>query len=286
MKQLNNTQPEADLIRMTLEGDKAALNALVDRHYAHTFNICLKMLYSHQDAEDVNQEIWIKIITQLKSFAFRSTFKTWVYRIVVNHLLDMKKRGVELAITKGFEGYGKHLASIEDQELNQEEQTLLQEAVAEAKISCMSGMLMCLDREQRLLYILGDIFKLDHQAGSEIFGTTPANYRKKLSRARKDLFQFMNRQCSLVNKNNPCTCQKKTKGFIQLGYVDPENLTFTRGFRNSIYDKLLEKEAALEAAREDVHTHLFQGHPYEEKPSNILSRILSDHKLVTLLRLN
>jgi RNA polymerase sigma factor (sigma-70 family) len=286
MTQSNNAPPDDELIRQSLGGDKAALNALVDRHYAVTFNICLKMLYSHPDAEDVNQEIWIKIITQLKSFAFRSTFTTWVYRIAVNHLLDMKKGRVELAITGGFAGYGQHLAGIADQVLNPEEQTVLQEAVAEAKVSCMSGMLMCLDREQRLLYILGDIFKLDHRTGSEIFGTTPANYRQKLSRARQDLFQFMNRQCGLVNPANPCRCAKKTKGFIELGYVDPQKLTFTRGFRARIHDKLLAKEAALEAAREDFRTRLFQGHPYEEKPSDILPRILSDHQLGTLLHLN
>lgn len=286
MNKADEKQIDANLAQKALDGDKIALNNLIDRHYSDTFNICLKMLYSHKDAEDVNQEIWIKIVTQLKTFQYKSAFKTWIYRIAVNHVLDMKKRSVELQITKGLDGYGNHLANIENKELNQEEKTVLKEAVVEAKLSCMSGMLMCLNREQRLCYILGDIFKIDHKMGSEIFNITPEAYRKKISRARKDLFSFMDGQCSLVNKDNPCTCEKKTKGFIKLGYVDPDNLMFNKDFKQSIYARLLEKAEALESARVDIHTRLFQDHPYEQKPEQILHDILSDHKLNTLLNLN
>ena len=96
----------------------------------------------------------------------------------------------------------------------------------------------------------------------------------------------MDGQCSLVNKNNPCTCEKKTKGFIKLGYVDPDNLMFSKDVKKTIQDRLLEKEEALELARKDIHTQLFQKHPYAQKPGRILQKILSDHKLNTLLRLN
>lgn len=286
MSKPGDKQIDASLVQKALEGDKNALNSLIDRHYSDTFNICLKMLYSHKDAEDVNQEIWIKIVTQLKTFQFKSAFKTWMYRVAVNHVLDMKKRSVELEINRGLEGYSRHLESIKNEELNPEEKTMLKEVVVEAKLSCMSGMLMCLDREQRLFYILGDIFKIDHHMGSEIFDISPGTYRKKLSRARKDLFSFMNGQCSLVNKNNPCTCEKKTKGFIKLGYVNPGNLVFNKDFKMSIYDRLLEKEAVLDSAREDIQTRLFQDHPYEQPPRQIIEDVLSEYKLNTLLRLN
>ena len=285
MSKVDEKQIDAQLIQQALNGDKAALNQLIDRHYADTFNICLKMLYSHKDAEDVNQEIWIKIVTRLKTFQFKSAFSTWMYRIAVNHILDMKKRSVELQITKGFEGYGDNLANIKSEVLNQEEKMVLKEAVIEAKLSCMSGMLMCLNREQRLFYIMGDVFKIGHNMGSEIFNISPDAYRKKISRARKDLFKFMDDQCSLVNKNNPCTCEKKTKGFIKLGYVNPDNLLFNKDYKQSIYEQLLEKEAALSSAREAVQTRLFQEHPYEEQPEQILNEIISSHQLNTLLRL-
>ena len=281
-----NKEIDFELIKATLSGDKVAFNQLVEKHYSFTFNVCLKMLYSHQDAEDVNQEIWIKTITRLKNFHFKSAFTTWLYRIAVNHILDLKKKSVETEITKGFDGYSENLASIQNQELNSEEKVILKDAVEEAKISCMSGMLMCLDREQRLIYVMGDIFKIDHKTGSKIFEVSIDNYRQKLSRARKDLFNFMNNNCSLVNKNNPCTCSKKTKGFIKRGYVNSESLEFNKGFSETIFEKLVEKSDKLDSINEEYHTRLFQNHPFEERPTTILEEIFNESKLKEILKLN
>jgi len=276
---------DSQLIQSALSGDKAALRNLIDKHYSFTFNICLKMLYSHQDAEDVNQEIWIKTIVSLKKFNHKSTFTTWLYRITVNHMLDMKKKGIELAISKGFDGYSDNLDSIATQELNAEEKSILMEAVEEAKISCMSGMLMCLDREQRLIYVLGDIFNINHKIGSEIFNVSLENYRKKLSRVRKELFNFMNNKCSLVNKSNPCSCSKKTKGFIKVGYVNPDKLEFNSNFITKIQDNLVQKSDDLDNLKETYHTKLFQEHPFEKSSINILDELLNDEQLKSILRL-
>jgi len=274
------------LIAETLSGDKVSLNELINKHYAYTFNLCLKMLYSHQDAEDVNQEIWIKAITNLSSFKKKSNFTTWIYRVSVNHLLSMKKKSIELAIPKGFDGYSENLDSIASQELNTEEKIVLAAAVEEAKISCMSGMLMCLDREQRLIYVLGDVFDLDHKVGSKIFKVSQTNYRKKLSRARQDLFNFMNNQCSLVNKNNPCSCRKKTKGFIKVGYVNPEKLQFNANFTATIHDKIVQRSDALDSIKDRLHTKLFQGLPFEENSTNTIDELIDDGELNTILRLD
>ena len=84
-----------------------------------------------------------------------------------------------------------------------------------------SGMLMCLIREQRIVYILGEIFEVDFEMGAEILELTAANFRKQLSRARQQLYNFMENKCCLINKNNPCRCHKKTRTFIEKGWVNP-----------------------------------------------------------------
>src|SRR5947199_6095772 len=53
------------------------------------------MLAHPQDAEDATQEVLIKALTRLSSFEGRSTFRTWLYRIVVNHVLNMKRGRLE-----------------------------------------------------------------------------------------------------------------------------------------------------------------------------------------------
>jgi len=151
----------------------------------------------------------------------------------------------------------------------------------------MSGMLICLDREQRLIYVMGDIFNIEHTLGSEIFDLSLSNYRKKLSRARSDLLSFMSDQCSLVNKNNPCTSKKKTKGFIKVGYVNPDKLEFTADFKLKIYDLLPEKSDQLDGISDNFHTRLFQAMPFEDKtPKYLLNEVLTSTELNTLLRLS
>ena len=63
--------------------------------------------------------------------------------------------------------------------------------VDEARIGCSSGMLLCLDREQRLVYILGEIFGVTDVVGAELLEISRDNFRQKLSRARRDLHSFM-----------------------------------------------------------------------------------------------
>ena len=90
----------------------------------------------------------------------------------------------------------------------------------------MSGMLLCLDRTQRLVFTLGSVLGVDSELGGEIMEISPANFRQQLSRARKQLSNYMNEKCGLMNKDNPCSCARKTKALMKAGYIDPLNLQF------------------------------------------------------------
>jgi DNA-directed RNA polymerase specialized sigma24 family protein len=122
-----------------------------------------------QDAEDATQEILVKVLTKLSMFRGESEFRTWLYRLAVNHLLNMK-RGRAEAREWTFEDYGGELDRTPDADLpapdseRPDAQLLLQEA----KIGCTFGMLLCLDREQRLLYVLGEIFGVTDRVGAEL----------------------------------------------------------------------------------------------------------------------
>src|SRR5207245_5666757 len=83
-------------------------------------------------------------------------------------------------------------------------------------------------REQRLVYILGEIFEVSDVVGAELLEISRENFRQRLARARRELHSFMNDRCGLVNPTNPCRCAKKTRAFMQAGYVDPRNLLFAR----------------------------------------------------------
>src|SRR6185369_4136640 len=107
---------DRELVRLVQQGDRGALEALVERHRPWIYNVALRMVYVPQDADDATQEILIKVVTSLASFEGRSRLRTWLYRIAVNHLLNMKRtRAEEIGYT--FERYGDGLDSTPDLDL-------------------------------------------------------------------------------------------------------------------------------------------------------------------------
>ena len=154
IEQNNNISDEA-LIQRALSGNKS----LIKRNQDWIYNVSLSFVGDADEAADLTQEVLIKVITKLETFMGKSSFRTWMYRIVKNHFLNMK-RGKHEVDSLTFEQFGRGLDQLPDESLAyhsfEVEEKML---VEEAKISCMKGMLLCLDREQRLIYILGELFE-------------------------------------------------------------------------------------------------------------------------------
>ena len=272
------------LVRLGIKGDKNALQNLIVRHQLFVYNLALKMTNSTQDAEDLTQEAFIKAITGLSKFQGKSNFRTWLYRITVNHFLNTKKQKSDYSVVS-FESYFNSIDSMPSSELNEQEQSELKETIEELRISCTTGMLMCLSKEQRMVYVLGELFDIDHNMGSEILEISPGNFRVKLMRARKDIYQWMNNKCGLVNKDNLCRCSKKTKGYVKAGKVDPNNLQFNTRYQSKIKD--LSKNNAVEITNtvEELNRNVFKDHPMQDpiKAPKIINEIFNNELIKWLL---
>lgn len=261
-----NDVEDLDLVQLVQSGSKDALELLIGRHQRWIYNIALRMVFHPQDAEDATQEILIKLVTKLSTFRGESQFRTWLYRLVVNHLLNLKRARAEIK-EMSFEDYGHELDSTPEADVaapdSQSPEALL--LVEEAKIGCTSAMLLCLDREQRLVYVLGEIFGVTDRVGAELLDISRDNFRQKLARARRDLCNFMQGKCGLVNASNPCRCAKKTQGFIQLGYLDPQHLLFAR-------ERVVQVREVAERRSEDLdalfaeYAEIHRNHPFHESP--------------------
>jgi RNA polymerase sigma factor (sigma-70 family) len=277
-------QLDQELVKGAIGGDKQALQTLITRHQVFMYNLALKMTKNVEDAEDLTQEVFIKAITALTKFEGKSKFRTWLYRIAVNHFLNTKKRKTELMISD-FESYFNSIDNIPVYELTNQEQGDLSETIDEIRISCTAGMLLCLDREQRMIYVLGEMFGIDHNLGSEILGITAGNFRIRLMRARRDLYNWMNQRCGLVNKSNPCRCAKKTRGYIEAGYVDPNNLKFNTRHKKKMYELSQEKATEISDTVEDLYKNIFQQHPLQEPvtTSKIVGEIFNNNLIKQIL---
>ena len=243
------------LIGESLAGNKDSLEVLVKRHQDYIYNISLKLFLDPDDALDATQEVLIKVITSLKTFRAESRFRTWLYRIAFNHFLDSPGRKMEKVFDRGFDL--EKAANIEIQN------EITDAEIEEVRLLCSTAMLMCLNREQRLIYIVGDVFEADHHTGAELFETTPANFRVKLHRARTDLLNYVKGRCGLVDPNNSCRCSKKANVMIQKGLVDKENLRFNTDFQIKINRFMSKKSREI---CDDVQVRmleLFQDSPFQ-----------------------
>ncbi|WP_420398939.1 RNA polymerase sigma factor [Flagellimonas sp.] len=272
---------EEKLISKALSGDKASLELLITRNQDWIYNVALTFVGDADEAADLTQEVLIKVITKLDTFEQRSSFRTWMYRILKNHFLNMK-RGRHEVNPPSFEQFGEGLDQLPDESLSnytyEVEEKLL---VNEAKISCMKGMLLCLDREQRLIYIIGELFEFPDSVGSEIMEMSKQNFRVKLHRAKKQLYNFMDHKCGLINKSNPCRCHRKTAGFIKMGYVDPKALHFQKDVLAKINDVVGSKVDTYSNEVLSEYQKLYQEHPFLQSPDKLASirRLLSTESI-------
>jgi len=279
---------EIDLVYRANSGDRNALEQLILRHQAWIYNISVRMVFDPQDAEDVTQEVLVKAITHLSTFRGESKFRTWLYRITTNHVLNMKRRGGETTPVT-FSTYADAINRTPDLELPDPNSMPVDVPllVEETKVACTTGMLLCLDRRQRLIFTLGEIIGASDAVGSEVMAMTADNFRQCLARARRDLYQFMNHQCGLVNASNPCRCPKKTKGFIDAGHVDPHHLLFAAPHVQRIRDVAVDTTREIDEVADRSFAAIYRDHPFLEVSAQAqwLRRILDLPEVRTTLNL-
>jgi RNA polymerase sigma factor (sigma-70 family) len=259
--------PDRELVAGAQSGNEEDLERLLSRHQTWIFNIALRMLWNPQDAEDATQDILIRTLQALPGFLGESKFRTWLYRIAVNHLLNVKRRQWTASQSIcSFEAASAGLARTPDLD-PPDPRTVpvpVEILVEEAKISCTMGTLLCLDGRQRLVFTLGEIFGVSDEVGAEIVGVTPVNFRQILSRARHDLYEYLRGNCSLVNPGNSCKCVRKTLAFIQGGYVDPQKLRFTADYCRRVREVVDGRAGELMDAYEKVGAAVYRDHPFYE----------------------
>src|SRR5687768_10758795 len=147
MKSAGHTADAAALaaaVERAKAGDVEAVEVIVAALQHDIFRLALRMTAHHADAEDVTQEVLIKVITRLDSFRGESSIRTWAYRIAVRHVLDRKRSRIEAAELT-FARFGEDL--LDGLAANPDPDPL---SIEEVKRGCTLAMLCCLDRDQRL----------------------------------------------------------------------------------------------------------------------------------------
>jgi RNA polymerase sigma factor (sigma-70 family) len=216
---------EADLVARAVDGDKAALEEVIRLLQDPLYRLALRMVWRPPDAEDATQEILIRVVTRLASWRGEARLLTWAYRIGVNYLLNLRRQTPQEAKQLSLDEFRGNLADgLADADYRGPEATLLAE---EVRLSCTQAMLQCLERGERIAFVLSDIFELSSTDAAWILETSPAAYRKRLQRARHRIRAFMESTCGLVNPEAFCRCARRVPKAVATGRVDPRRLVLT-----------------------------------------------------------
>jgi RNA polymerase sigma factor (sigma-70 family) len=244
--------PLENLARLAVDGDRDTLDELVKALQADVYGLALRMLWNREDAEDATQEILVRAVTRLSQFDFRSRLKTWVYRIAVNYILDVKKSPVErMHLT--FERFAEDLVdglSSDGPGPTDTERSVLTE---EVKIGCTLGMLQCLDRPHRLAYVLGELLDLSGPEAAQALDISPDLFRKRLQHARTAIESFTRTYCGLASDSADCACQRRVPAALRLGRVRPGALDFAH--QASSYQETRSLVRRVEHARWALEVH-------------------------------
>jgi RNA polymerase sigma factor (sigma-70 family) len=222
--------------------------------------LALRYLWHPQDAEDATQDILVRVMTGLGGFRGESGFRTWVFRIACNTLMTAQRERRQHP-TMSFDEMGEDLArGLSGSQLTVDDEAGRALLLEEVKVGCTLAMLQCLDRDQRLAYILGEIMELDHDEGAKALQISPAAFRKRLSRARDAVVSFLDRHCGLVNPDNACRCARRVDTAVALGRVDPQALMFASSAAHAHrFPTVLAEIRSLEVHRRAAA--LYRSHP-------------------------
>ena len=269
--------PSAITIHAATNGDLAAMDQLLLSIQPGVFNLSVRMLGNRKHAADATQEILLKVVTHLSAFRGESALSTWVFQSARNQLLTAITRSKKCpaisldAMNERLQAALDFGQSVESR--GQTEHALTPEDKLEARqiaLSCTQNMLMTMDRDQRLAYILDTVFGLPSRDAAEVLGVTPAAYRQRLARSRAKMNAFTAQTCGLVNADAACQCAKQLPALRHIRQT-PERDADTSPTLIAIHrSELAESERHFDSMlRMSDAAAVFRAHPEYRVPTSL-----------------
>jgi RNA polymerase sigma-70 factor (ECF subfamily) len=169
--------PDGDLVEKFQEGDQLAFNQLVLKYRSRVMGIAARMLGDRVEAEDLAQDVFVKVYHGLKTFHGDALFSTWLYRITANSCLNhRKKRRHRDQCNHVVDDPGPMVSTHSSNPHN-----LLEKK--ELKI-ILEKAIQALPQEQKVVLILRDIEGLSYEEIAESLNIELGTVRSRLHRAR------------------------------------------------------------------------------------------------------
>lgn len=174
------------LINRCISGDEEAFSLIVRNHQRMVYNVAYRFLGSREEAEELAQEVFLRVYKFLKSFEGKSSLKTWIYKITVNSALNRQQwlRRRKQYQQVSLENPDPHDDTTLENRLagsggNPESKALSTELQKKIESS-----LAALPKRLRIAIILRDIEGLSYEEISEALGINQGTVKSRIARAR------------------------------------------------------------------------------------------------------
>lgn len=174
---------ETELIAKARSGDEKAIEALVSRFQDRTFTLAMRLMGSREEAEDITQEAFTKVLNGLPTFRGQAGFFTWLYRITINLARDRFRARSAQRWTDSTESACADLA---DPAPSPEKCLVIKQ-----DLQRLEAALAGLSQDLREAFILRHVDELSYDEMAEILQVSPDALKMRVHRARKTLRLLM-----------------------------------------------------------------------------------------------
>ncbi|MEL7647443.1 MAG: sigma-70 family RNA polymerase sigma factor [Sedimentibacter sp.] len=184
------------LVEQSRKGDVDAFEELIRDYKKTAYNIALRVLRNVEDAEDASQEALIKVYRSIQNFNMQSSFKSWMYRIVVNTCIDFKrKKNINaVSIDENIDLGGNRDVQIEIADDTNNPDVLIEKNFNSKLINDAVGKL---DEDFKTIIVLRDIQGFSYGEISEILSCNLGTVKSRLNRARRSLKEILEKEMNI-----------------------------------------------------------------------------------------
>jgi RNA polymerase sigma-70 factor, ECF subfamily len=179
------------LVKQCQRGDADAMGRLIIKYQDRLYNTILKICGNPDDAAELTQETFVKVLESISTFRGQSGFYTWLFRVGVNLTLNFCSRKLRLGMRSLDASSGQQESSIASNLPDKKEIDPATVAQNHELVGQVLAALEKLDDNQRAIVVLRDIEGMDYEQIAEILQIEMGTVKSRLNRARTALKELL-----------------------------------------------------------------------------------------------
>jgi RNA polymerase sigma-70 factor (ECF subfamily) len=235
---------DSELMAQAASGDEDAFAQVVLRHQVAIKSYLYRLTACREDAEDLTQEVWLRVFTRLGTFEGRSSVRTWLFGIATRLAMDHDRAKARWPVDAQDKAKALALADPEVPELFHQthwESPHARYEMREHIDFCFTCIMKTLPLEEHIAFMLCDIYGFTNAEAAEVLGRSLEALNHRLHQARATMRRVFEQRCALITQQGGCHQCAELNGFFNPHQAEQQEL-----------DKLDLVRAAQDPERQDL----------------------------------